>query len=641
MMRHLRWMAGGTLLLLLAATPIFAQELVVDGPEVFLHGVSGNLTVTSPVDGSLSVLSADGQTLASATAIAGTPTVVRVNVSSGGQLPLTISVGGESAEFEAPSLPGFVSLLPPLVAIALALIFKEVIVSLVAGIWLGGMFLTGYNPVAALTMITGRFARNAMADPDHAAIVIFSLLLGGMVGVLSKMGATTAIVDALTPLATSRRRGLFATWAAGLAIFFDDYANTLVVGNTMRPITDRLKISREKLAYIVDSTAAPVAAIVFVSTWVGYEISLIGDGYQLAASQNPGDPAIVAGLQSMSPFATFIQTIPYLFYPILAIFMVALLIFTGRDFGPMLSAEKRAASGGGVFRPGAELATDTSAEMTSPEDTGATWVDGFLPVGTLIVTVLVGLVITGKAALPDGSDGSIREIFSNADPFTPLLWGSLLGCVVAVMLSLIRKALTLKQSMEAMVDGIRSMMLAMLILVCAWSLADVTKALETSSYLASALSDAIPIHLIPVTVFVISAAMAFATGTSWGTMAILLPIVIPLTVSLGGAAVVPGGADANILFAAMAAVLSGAIFGDHCSPISDTTVLSSMASGCDHVDHVRTQLPYALTVATVGIFLGNIGDAYGLPPILSLILGFGVIAGIIVGLGKRVEQGVT
>lgn len=627
------------LIALVQAAGLRAQQLEVSGPEIFLRGVPVPLTVHTTEAGVVEIRSADGDLIFTDQVQEG-ETAIRVTVHASSQLPLSITIGGTVANFEAPVLPGIVSILPPVVAIVMALVFKEVIVSLLAGIWLGSLFLAGYNPFTALFMTVGRFARDAMANPDHSAIVIFSLLLGGMVGVLAKMGAMTAIVEALSPIATSRRRGLFATWAAGLAIFFDDYANTLVVGNTMRPITDRLKISREKLAYIVDSTAAPVAAIVFVSTWVGYEISLIGDGYALAAAQNAGNPAIVAALESTTPFGTFVQTIPYLFYPILTIIMVVVLIASGRDFGPMYDAERRAFSGGGLFRPGAALAADIGAkESVAPGAKRVTWVHGVLPIAALIIVVLGGLVSTGKSAIPAGEPAGLREIFSNADPFTPLLWGSLVACVVAVLLAVGARVLTIKTSMEGLVDGIKSMMVAMIILVSAWSLADVTTALGTASFLSSALSDAIPVNLLPVSIFVIAGAIAFATGTSWGTMAILLPIAIPLTVALGGVAVVPGGPQAGILFSSMAAVLSGAIFGDHCSPISDTTILSSMASGCDHVDHVRTQLPYALTVAGVGMVLGSLAVAYGLSPLVSLILGFGVITGIVFGIGKKVEEG--
>jgi Na+/H+ antiporter NhaC len=454
-----------------------------------------------------------------------------------------------------------------------------------------------------------------------------------MVGVISRNGGTLGIVRAVAPLARTARRGKLATWLAGMAIFFDDYANTLIVGNTMRPITDRLRISREKLAYLVDSTAAPVAALVPISTWVGYEISLIGDGLRIAAEQRPAE---AASLLDVSPFAMFIETIPYLFYPLLALALVVLTSAMDRDFGPMADAERRASAGRGLFREGATLAADTTSESMQPKAGLAhRWWNAGLPVLTVVVVVLVGLYVTGRGGA--GPDGSLMDVFGAADPFATLLWGSLAGCLVAVGLSLGQRALSLNESIEALVGGMRSMMIAMIILTLAWSLGAVTEAIGTAQFLSLLLSDRVAIELIPAIVFVTASAMAFATGTSWGTMAILLPVVIPLTVALGGPATHPDGHAAGILLSATASVLAGSIFGDHCSPISDTTVLSSTASACDHVDHVRTQLPYALVVAAIGIVLGNIGTAYGLPVWVALALGVLVLYGVLRVFGTDVE----
>ncbi len=626
----------------LVTTGAPAQEIEVEAPAVILKDIPFSVTVRAPqsLDTVRAVLSgSDGSVLGEVVVPpVGEGTMPDIVVASASQLPLTVTAGEASVSLERPVIPGWFSLLPPLLAIALALIFHEVVTSLFLGIWLGCFFVAGYNPFSAVLMTVDRFVRPALADADHAAIVIFSLLLGGMVGIMSATGGTRAIVQAVTPLATSRRRGQLATWLAGLAIFFDDYANTLIVGNTMRPLTDRLRISREKLAYIVDSTAAPVSVIVFVSTWVGFEISLIGDGLRLAAEQNPGDPALVTALTTASPFGVFIHTIPYLFYPILAIFTVGLLLWTGRDFGPMLAAERRASSGHGLFRPGAQLAADTDNDLLeAPDGTPMRWWNGALPVIAVVVTVMIGLVYTGLQGIPEGEPRTVSRILGNADPFSTLLWGSLLGCVVAVILATTQRILPLSQAIRALVSGMRAMMLAIIILVLAWSLGEVTTAVGTAPFLSSALSDRMPLQLLPVAVFVIAAVISFATGTSWGTMAILLPLGIPLAVALGGGVDFEGGAHYTVLLGVISSVMAGSIFGDHCSPISDTTVLSSMASGCDHVDHVRTQLPYALLVAFVGMLVGDIPTAFGLPPWISLILGAVVILAVVRFLGKTSE----
>jgi Na+/H+ antiporter NhaC len=618
-----------------------AQDIEVQGPAVVLRRIPFSVTVRAPrsLDSSRAVLRAADGTLLGELPIppVGEAVFQNVVVSDGAQLPLAVHVGGAARELAVPLIPGWFSLLPPLLAIALALTFHEVVSSLFVGIWLGCLFLAGYNPFAAVLMTVERFVRPALADADHAAIVIFSLLLGGMVGVVSATGGTRAIVQAVTPLATSRRRGQLATWLAGLAIFFDDYANCLIVGNTMRPLTDRLRISREKLAYIVDSTAAPVSVMVFVSTWVGFEISLIGDGLRLAAEQHPGNPTLVAQLTSASPFSVFLHTIPYLFYPILAVAMVAILLWTGRDFGPMLAAERRASSGGGLYRAGAQLAADTEGDLMDPPD-GAPlrWWNGALPVITVVVTVVAGLLYTGARGLPE-DERSLRNILGNADPFNTLLWGSLLGCVAAIALAVGQRILSLSATIRAWLGGMRAMMMALVILVLAWSLGEVTNAVGTAAFLSSALTDRMPIHLLPVTVFVIAAGISFATGTSWGTMAILLPLGIPLAVALGGGADFGGGTHYTILLGVISSVMAGSIFGDHCSPISDTTVLSSMASGCDHVDHVRTQLPYALVVAMIGMSVGDVPTAFGVPPWASLLVGLALVWGLIRVAGRRVE----
>ncbi len=632
----------------LGAPVLRAQGAEAELPSAILRGIGFAVRVSAPQ--SLDTLpvtlrAADGRVLGEALLPPVGDLVFRdVVVQSRAELPLVLSVGEDRQELSAPFIPAWFSILPPLMAIALALIFHEVVSSLFLGLWLGCVFLAGYNPFAAFFMTVDRYVMPALADSDHAAIVVFSLLLGGMVGVMTRMGGTQAIVQAVTPLATSRRRAQFATWLAGLAIFFDDYANTLLVGNTMRPLTDKRLVSREKLAYIVDSTAAPVSAIVFVSTWVGYEISLIDDGMRLAVEQGVASGAVAEQLASTSAFGVFLMSIPYLFYPILAIFAVALFIVSRRDFGPMLEAERRTVSGGGVHRPGAQLAADMEGELgTPPDGTVLRWWNGVVPVAIVVVTVIAGLLWTGTRGLEHagaaGFQDTARYILDNTDAFSALLWGSLLGCSVAVVLATSQRILTLSQSVSAMVGGIKAMMVAMVILVLAWSLGEVTSSLSTASFLSSVLSERLPLALLPVSVFVVSALVAFATGTSWATMAILIPLVVPLSVAMGGG--LDGGAATGAFLGGIASVLAGAIFGDHCSPISDTTVLSSMASSCDHVDHVRTQLPYAVLVALVSVVMSVIvalalgSSAWGATAMI--VLGCVAIYGVVRVVGKRVE----
>ena len=541
---------------------------------------------------------------------------------------------------EIPVDPGWLSLLPPILAIVLALIFREVILSLFAGIWLGALLLNGFDPLTATLRSIDQFTLGALTeDGDHVAIAMFSLLLGGMVGVMSRSGGTRGIVEALRPLATSARRSQFFTWLAGIFIFFDDYANTLIVGNTMRPVVDRLRVSREKLAYIVDSTAAPMAAIAVISTWVGFEITLIGDSLRAAATATP-DPAVTAELiaGADNPFTVFLHSIPFLFYPILALVFVALVVLTGRDFGPMREAEIRARSGGGLTRPGSMPAADVSGGiMEPPDETPHRWYNAGIPVIAVIVAALAGIYFTGRAGLEGPGPFTMRDIVGEADPFRTLLWASFLGCIVAIALAVAQKLLSLTHALEAWLGGMRAMFLAIVILVLAWGLGDVTEALGTGPYLSSLLQDTLPLAALPVLVFLVAAGISFATGTSWGTMAILFPVVVPLAVAMGAGVGFAGGDDYTILLGVISSVMAGSIFGDHCSPISDTTVMSSMASACDHIDHVRTQLPYAVTVALVAMAVGDIPTAFGVSPWVSMLLGVAILYGILRVFGKPID----
>jgi len=626
-------------LCLLLSTPAAAMaQQVADAPDVVLFGVPFQVTVEGGADGDLpwEIRSPTGTLLASGIVEDHESATARgLVVSSRSDLPIRVTIGDLTEELSPTLSPGWLSLVPPLIAIALALIFREVVTALFAGVWLGALMIAGFNPVTATWRLIDQFMIPEIANMDdgHTQIIFFSILLGGMVGVISKSGGSMGIVEAVRPFARTARRGQIATWLAGMGIFFDDYANTLIVGNTMRPLTDKLRISREKLAYLVDATAAPLAAIVPISTWVGYEISLIADGLGIAAAQTPDESA---ALGTLNPFRVFLETIPYRFYPVLALYFAGLIAFSRRDFGPMAVAEARARRTGQVYREGAQLLSDASAHVIEPrEGTPHRWWNAAIPILTVVVVVLAGLYVTGSAGA--GAGASLSEIFGASDPFITMAWGSLAGCIVAIALGVAQRILTIQEGIDAWISGMKGMVIAMVILVLAWSLGSVTEGINTSGYLAQILSDRVALHLVPVIVFVTAAGISFATGTSWGTMAILMPLVVPLTVALGGFA---AGTDEHytILLGAISSVLAGAIFGDHCSPISDTTVLSSAASGCDHVDHVRTQLPYALVVAGVGMLVGDIATAYGLNVWIAIALGMVVLWGILRFRGTFIED---
>jgi Na+/H+ antiporter NhaC len=532
----------------------------------------------------------------------------------------------------------WISLLPPLVAIALALITREVIISLFAGIWIGALFLASMNPFSA-TAQTFEMIITATSDTDHIAIIVFSLMLGGMVGVMSRGGGTRGIVEVAQVFATNRRQGQIVSGGSSLFLFFDDYANTLIRGNALRPMTDRLLISREKLAYIVDSTAAPLAVSAVITTWIGFEITQIQNSLTALAAQT-ADPVLAAQLEAgaANAFMIFLHSLPYLFYPLLALAFVAMVIIMNRDFGPMLTAERRAFSGGGALRPGSMPASDTSLEALQPaKDAPRKWYNAAIPVVTVIIVALFGLYITGSSGLEAG-ERSLTNIIGGADPFAALIWASFAGSAIAIILVVTQGILKLTEALEALVGGMQSMLMAIIILVLAWGLGEVTQAVGTGPFLASLLQDTLPLSLLPGLVFFIAAVTAFSTGTSWGTMAILFPVVIPLTIAMGAGIGFAGGEHYGILLGAVSGVMGGAVFGDHCSPISDTTVLSAMSSACDLIDHVRTQLPYALLVAFVALIVGEIPAAMGVNPLWGLLAGLIILYGILRLYGKNPEH---
>lgn len=511
-------------------------------------------------------------------------------------------------------IPGILSIIPPLVAIILALVLRQVIVSLFLGIFIGALFIYDYNPITALFRLADTIMLNSLIDKNHALIILFTFLMGGVIGIISKNGGMVGLANKITKLAKTPKSGMIATWLTGVIIFFDDYSNSLIVGNMMRPITDKLRISREKLAYIVDSTSAPVTSLFIISTWIGFELGLIEDGLKVINS-------------NYSAYDVFLQTIQYRFYPIATLFFVLLVSLSNRDFGPMLKAEKNARSGLPLSVIDESEAGNVINDKFLYKGDKARAINALIPIAIILFGTMAGLYYTGLDALKEQGikDYSIRTIISNSNSYLALLWSSLAAGIIAIIMSISQKILNLHQSFNAWTKGIEGMLFANLILVFAWGISLITDELNTAEYIISIIGNSIDPRWLPVLVFIICAITSFSTGTSWGTMAIVMPIVIPLGHKLSIAAGLNSIDTDIVLYGVVSSVLAGSVFGDHCSPIADTTILSSLASGCNHVEHVRTQLPYAILVAIVCMLIGDIPTAFGLSPIISILLIFSTL----------------
>jgi len=494
--------------------------------------------------------------------------------------------------------PSWASLVPPLLAIILAIWWKEVISALFVAV-LVGMMLLASNPLHGIVQTIDPLILSTVADVGNVQVILFTMFLGAMIGVMSGSGGAHALVTRLTKYVHSRRQGQLTTWLLGLAIFFDDYGNTLLVGSTMQPITDRLNISRQKLAYIVDSTAAPVAGLALISTWVGVEIGYIQVAYE------------GLGLPTEKIYQTFVATLPYRFYPLLALVFVGQIAWTGRDFGPMLTAERDALK---------------SVRLTPEPVVNTDRSSGFLEFHAIIP--LIVLCTSMGITLSIDFESSSRALLLSS-----------FAAVAAVVLSVvISRTASLSATISMAIQGMQQMLPAVLVLVLAWSIGTICDSdhLNTAGYLVNSLGDQLSPHWLPLLTFLLAAIISFATGTSYGTMGLLIPLSVGIEYELLSEMKFSTEQIANhpLMLGTIGAVLGGAIFGDHCSPISDTTVLSSAATGCEHLSHVKTQLPYALTVAAVAILIAYLPVAFGVSPYLSILAAIVIQWGAIKILGK-------
>ncbi len=459
----------------------------------------------------------------------------------------------------------FWSLVPPIIAIMLALITKEVYSSLFIGILVGALFQGAFHLEGAFNAILNDCLIGSLTDSWNVGILVFLVALGILVQLINRSGGSSAYGRWAGARIRNRRGALGATFGMGLLIFVDDYFNCMTVGNVMRPVTDKFRISREKLAYIIDSTAAPVCMIAPISSWAA---------------------AVSGVVEGTNGITLFIQAIPYNFYSLMTILMVAFIIVADFDFGPMLSLERNAKENGVL---------DTDAQDTAKQDighAGGKVIDLVLPVVLLIVCCILGMLYNGGAF----EGVSIIDAFANCVASVGLSLGAMIALIITIVYYLLRGTLSFKESMECVPEGFKAMVPAILILTFAWGLKATTGMLGADEYVSTIVKGGATgfSAMLPAIIFLIAVGLSFATGTSWGTFGILIPIVVGVLPNAG-----------SMLVLSISACLAGAVCGDHCSPISDTTIMASAGAACDHVKHVSTQLPYAMLVAGVS-FVGYV-----------------------------------
>ena len=555
--------------------------------------------------------------------------VLGIRVAGGLELRLTTPDGEVLIAEKEWHNPARSSLYPPLVAILLAILFRQPVLALFVGV-LSGAFLAAFGTGAGARgagrrALTGTFTTyfwNEFTDRDRILIVLFVVFMLAMVGVMTRSGGIRGVMDKIAGLASDARRTQIATWFMGLAVFFDDYANTILVGSTMRPLSDRFKVAREKLAYIVDSTAAPVAGLSIFSTWIAFEVSTF-------SAQLPD-----VGMTANDGYRIFLETLPFRFYCIFTLIFVAMIVFTGRDMGPMLEAERRARKGQVIREGGTPLVGKQATSLEPMAGVVPSASRALLPIVTFIVVTLTWLGWKGGAldlGLEVLSLEGLAIVLYNGDSFQALMAGSLAGFLIAVLAAILGGSG--REVPSASWSAVRSMGVALVILYLAWMIGAVCGDLGTAPYLTVLVGDSLNPLLLPVILFALSGVVAFSTGSSWSTMTILLPIVVSLAYQLGQT--IPIGGNA-LMILSIGAVLEGAIFGDHCSPISDTTVMSSIACASDHIDHVRTQAPYALLTMAVAVVCGYIPCTFlDLSPWLAIGLGTAAMFVVLRWRGRR------
>ena len=490
----------------------------------------------------------------------------------------------------------FWSLVPAVVAIVLALITKEVYSSLFLGIIMGALFFTGFNPVAAFeTVVKGGFV-GVLSDSYNVGILIFLVVLGSIVALLNKSGGSKAFGEWASKNIKTKTGALLATWFFGVLIFVDDYFNCLTVGSVMRPVTDKHKVSRAKLAYIIDATAAPVCIIAPISSWAA---------------------AVSGFVEGEDGLALFIKAIPYNYYAILTMVFIVATTLLGINFGKMKQCED-AAEGGNLFFGQKVVNKETEYNEEKILGPGKV-IDLVIPIIALVALCIVGLVYSG-GFFTAGEDGFSNFVvaFSNADASVGLALGSVLALLLTIIYYTIKRVLSFTDIMSSLVEGFKNMVPAILILTFAWTLKAMIDNLEAKTFIDAIVRSNVSNFsiLLPAIIFLLGAGISFATGTSWGTFGILIPIVVYILKAI----------DPTLMIIGISAAMAGSVFGDHCSPISDTTIMSSAGAQCEHLLHVSTQLSYAAYVAVIS-FICYIVAGLARNPFIPLVIGIVVLLG--------------
>lgn len=488
---------------------------------------------------------------------------------------------------------GFISILPPLIAVILAIKTKNVISALFWAGLFGVLALSGWNPVFALQNYIKDFIFVQASDGYNSNLLVMMIFIGGFVGVLTHSGGAPVFANKIASYINTRTKAQLLVWFGGIIIFFSDSGNPLILGPSFQPVTDKLRISREKLAWLLDSTSSPVCILIPFIGWGVYILGLMQKEFEAANI-------------SMDTLTAFMHVLPFQFYAIGALFLIPVIAFTGYEFSAMYKAEKRTIETGQPFWPDAKPVR-LSVDINEVHK-GATLSMMVIPLIVLFVCIF-GLFIYHGFPFKRLPGGILRAT---------LCFSYFMAAISCMLLTIKNKVKTPSECFKMYMDGAKEVVLILMILVLAWSLGSVCKALGTANYIVGLAQGTVPGWAVPALLFITGAGISFATGSSWGTFAILMPLAVPMSVALGAP-----------LFATIGSVLSGGLFGDHCSPISDTTVLSSMGAACDHLDHVKTQLPYAMTVGLASIICYIIAGFIDSPMLvillMALVLTFGVL----------------